>query len=179
MQESERNGQLFFYKGDMDCYTAADGTLVCPKNEGGNLDDCQRLVDAGCTYIKSECTDGAQGSSGNCYVYTNTYDCGYDQVVSTPVSERTFKCSGSVACMGTDCITTDFTQSTDFTKAAALLHVAQQASKDMTCTELTKTAMLPELKMWFAHSSADQDSNVKGCWRNSKLLRTTYQRQFR
>ena len=36
--------------------------------------------------------------------------------------------------MGTDCITTDFTQSTDFTKAAALLHVAQQASKDMTCT---------------------------------------------
>lgn len=123
-----------FYKGDMDCYTAADGTLVCPKNEGGNLDDCQRLVDAGCTYIKSECTDGAQGSSGNCYVYTNTYDCGYDQVVSTPVSERTFKCSGSVACMGTDCITTDFTQSTDFTKAAALLHVAQQASKDMTCT---------------------------------------------
>ena len=118
----------------MDCYTAADGSLVCPKNEGGNLDDCQRLVDAGCTYIKSECTDGAQGNSGNCYVYTNTYDCGYDQVVSTPVSERTFKCSGSVACMGTDCITTDFTQSTDFTKAAALLHVAQQASKDMTCT---------------------------------------------
>lgn len=123
-----------FYKGDMDCYTAADGTLVCPKNEGGNLDDCQKLVDAGCTYIKSECTEGAQGNSGNCYVYTNTYDCGYDQVVSTPVSERTFKCSGSVACMGTDCITTDFTQSTDFTKAAALLHVAQQASKDMTCT---------------------------------------------
>lgn len=123
-----------FYKGDMDCYTATDGTLVCPKNEGGNLDDCQKLVDAGCTYIKSECTEGAQGNSGNCYVYTNTYDCGYDQVVSTPVSEKSFKCSGSVACMGTDCITTDFTQSTDFTKAAALLHVAQQASKDMTCT---------------------------------------------
>lgn len=123
-----------FYKGDMDCYTAADGSLVCPKNEGGNLDDCQKFVDAGCTYIKSECTDGAQGASGNCYVFTNTYDCGYDRVVSTPVAEKSVLCKGSVACMGTDCISTDFTQSTDFTRAAALLHVAQQASKDLACT---------------------------------------------
>lgn len=127
-----------FYKGQMECYKAADGTTVCPQNNGGNLDDCQKLIDSGCTYIKSECTEGAEGESGNCYVFTNTYDCGYDQVISTPISDQSYQCEGSVACMGTDCISTDFSQSTDFAKAAALLHVAQQAAKDLSCTGTDK-----------------------------------------
>ena len=123
-----------FYKGDMDCYTAADGTLQCPHNSGGVLDGCKSLADSGCVFIKGECTEQAEGASGNCYVYTNTYDCGYDQIVTSPISQKGMQCQGDIACLGDECVQEQYIQSTDFVQAAALLNVAQQASKDMVCT---------------------------------------------
>lgn len=123
-----------FYKGQMDCFVDASGNEQCFENNGGNLKACQLLEDTGCVYLSSECADGASGASGTCYVYTNTYDCGYEQIVSSPSVETETKCAGMLACTGSDCIDPDTKQSTDFTKVAALLNVAQQASKDMECT---------------------------------------------
>ena len=123
-----------FYKGPMECYKAADGSEVCLNNSGGNLDQCAQLAQSGCVYISGDCTDGAKGTSGNCYTYTNTYDCGYDQVVSSPISNKTTQCEGDLACTGTDCMDTDYSASQDFARVAAMLNVAQQAAKDMNCT---------------------------------------------
>jgi len=123
-----------FYKGKMDCFIDAQGNKQCFENNGGNLDTCKDLEDSGCVYISGECTDGAQGESGSCYVYTNTYDCGYDKLIDKVGGAETTECSGALACMGEECIEVDKTKSADFTRTAALLNAAQQAPKDMVCT---------------------------------------------
>lgn len=78
------NATFDYYQGQQDCWTGVDSTTVCPpKNEGGNLDECQELVNQGCTWVKTQCTEGAEGQvhKDNCYVNTVTYDCGKDITV--------------------------------------------------------------------------------------------------
>ncbi len=71
----------------MDCWTDPQGETHCPVNTGGNLDSCQKYEEnPQCGFISSKCVDGAQGSSGTCYVHEDTYDCGTD--VSVPTLKR-------------------------------------------------------------------------------------------
>jgi conjugal transfer mating pair stabilization protein TraN len=124
----------WYTKGETECFTAVDGSYQCIDNSGGKLDTCQDLINSGCGFISQKCEDYATGNSGTCYAYERTYDCGTDTLVDSVSSDKTTECSGSLACTGTDCVDVDYTQSEDFTKVAALLNVAQQASKDMQCT---------------------------------------------
>lgn len=124
-----------FYKGQMDCWTDPQGETHCPVNTGGNLNSCQMYEDnPQCGFISSECIDGAEGSSGKCYVFKDTYDCGTD--ISTPTLEKetTYQCGGPIRCMGDDCLDITKSQSTDFARASALLNAAQFMTQDMSCT---------------------------------------------
>ena len=76
----------------------------------------------------------AQGQSGLCYVFEETWDCG--GLASIPVLERTadLDCAGPVRCLGADCLDVTPEQSGDFARAAAALQSAQLAAGDMDCT---------------------------------------------
>ncbi|EAW8538336.1 conjugal transfer mating pair stabilization protein TraN [Salmonella enterica subsp. enterica serovar Typhimurium] len=124
-----------FYKGQMDCWTDPQGETHCPVNTGGNLNSCQMYEDnPQCGFISSECIDGAEGSSGKCYVFKDTYDCGTDISIPTLEKETTYQCGGPIRCMGDDCLDITKSQSTDFARASALLNVAQFMTQDMSCT---------------------------------------------
>ncbi|MCR9499346.1 conjugal transfer mating pair stabilization protein TraN [Vibrio vulnificus] len=124
-----------FYKGQMDCWTDPQGETHCPVNTGGNLNSCQMYEDnPQCGFISSECIDGAEGSSGKCYVFKDTYDCGTDVSIPTLEKETTYQCGGPIRCMGDDCLDITKSQSTDFARASALLNAAQFMTQDMSCT---------------------------------------------
>ncbi|HBC6255509.1 TPA: conjugal transfer mating pair stabilization protein TraN [Proteus mirabilis] len=124
-----------FYKGQMDCWTDPQGETHCPVNTGGNLNSCQMYEDnPQCGFISSECIDGAEGSSGKCYVFKDTYDCGTDISIPTLEKETTYQCGGPIRCMGDDCLDITKSQGTDFARASALLNAAQFMTQDMSCT---------------------------------------------
>lgn len=124
-----------FYKGQMDCWRDPQGETHCPVNTGGNLNSCQMYEDnPQCGFISSECIDGAEGSSGKCYVFKDTYDCGTDISIPTLEKETTYQCGGPIRCMGDDCLDITKSQSTDFARASALLNAAQFMTQDMSCT---------------------------------------------
>lgn len=124
-----------FYKGQMGCYTDSNGELQCPVNEGGELNSCTEYEqNPQCGYIKSECVEGALGDSGECYVFEDTYDCGYSTDIGTVHKGVEIQCAGPIRCMGTDCLDITYTQNNDFAKASALLNAAQFMAQDMACT---------------------------------------------
>lgn len=134
-QEVSVSADFGFYKGQMDCWTDVHGVRQCPVNNGGNLDTCKQYeTNPQCGFVSSKCTDGAQGASGQCYVNDVIYDCGSDVKVETTQSDTQYKCPGAIKCMGSECIDTTKTNSTDFAKVTALLNAAQYMSQDMTCT---------------------------------------------
>lgn len=125
-----------FNKGAMECWTDPQGAQHCPINEGTNLDSCTTLeANLRCGFISSECADGATGPSGQCYVFTDTYDCGTDVTVPTLEKNTEYRCGGPIRCMGTDCLDVAKAQSTDFARATALLNAAQFMTQDMQCSE--------------------------------------------
>ena len=129
------NANFGFYKGQMDCFTDANGQIHCPVNEGGNLDSCEKYAsDDKCGFISSKCVDGAVGQSGLCYVNDVVYDCGEDVEVTDKVKETTYNCPGDIACLGSECVDTSTTVSTDFAKVTALMNSAQYMVQDMACT---------------------------------------------
>ena len=130
------NANYDFYKGKMDCWTDIHGNLQCPENNGGALDKCAKLEERGCQFISSQCSDGALGASGNCYVVDATYDCGEDVVIKDTEQKEQTVCKGDISCMGEDCIGITETQSQSFAKATALMNSLQYMAKDMQCTGL-------------------------------------------
>lgn len=134
-QEMTLTTDYDFYKGEMDCWIDPNGNRQCPDNVGGNLDDCKLYEeDPKCTFIKSECVDGAAGASGTCYVTEMTYDCGEDVLVSDTESETNYQCPGDIACMGNECIDTSHTVSNSFAEVTALMNALQYMTQDMECT---------------------------------------------
>jgi conjugal transfer mating pair stabilization protein TraN len=124
-----------FYQGQMDCWTDPQGQLQCPYNAGGVPTDCAALeTDPSCGFLQSRCVQYAQGESGLCYVFEETWDCG--TLASIPVIERTtnLDCAGPVRCLGADCLDVTPEQSGDFARAVAALQAAQMAASDMDCT---------------------------------------------
>lgn len=128
-----------FYKGQMDCWIDANGNRQCPENVGGKLDTCKQYEEnPECQFIRSQCTEGASGASGTCYVNDVVYDCGKDVPVTDKWADTQYKCPGDIACMGNDCIDTQTGVSTDFAKVTALLNAMQYMTQDMTCEGMTE-----------------------------------------
>lgn len=120
--------------GAMDCYIDINGNEQCIDNEGNILNSCTEYEeDPGCDFIKSECTDGATGETGICYVYTDTYDCGTDVEITDTLVEEEVVCAGDYSCPEGNCIGTDAQLNTSFNAAAAALQAAQFAMQDMDC----------------------------------------------
>lgn len=139
-QEVKVDAKFDFYKGQMDCWEDTGGNIQCPDNDGGNLNSCTGYEeDSSCGFIKSKCVGNASGPSGECYVFEDTYDCGEDVDLTTTESNTTYECAGEVRCMGSECIDPNKTQSSDFGKAAAMLHTAEFMAGDMECTEMDGT----------------------------------------
>lgn len=124
-----------FYKGELDCFEDITGELQCHTNTGGHLNKCKKYEDnPSCGFISSECLDGAEGGTGECYVHIDKYDCGISLPVEGVEATTEISCPGEIACLGTDCLELTEGKSEDFSKAAAMLHVAQFATQDMSCT---------------------------------------------
>jgi conjugal transfer mating pair stabilization protein TraN len=128
------NAECRFNVGAMDCWVDPAGVTRCPSNAGGVATDCAALeADPACGFIKSTCVDGATGTSGACYVYEDTYDCGASVAVPTLERLARMDCAGPVRCMGDDCLLPETEQSADFARAAAALQAAQLMAMDGEC----------------------------------------------
>ena len=117
------------------CWIDPYGNQQCLENLGpDNYEQCAELEsNSSCGFIKSECTEGAEGSDGRCYVWTNTFDCGYDVTIPSVGSDTSYNCPGALSCMGDECITIKKEESKDFARVAGLLQAAQGVSNDMNC----------------------------------------------
>jgi len=124
-----------FYKGDLDCYVDAQGVRRCPTNEGGNLESCQQYEEnPSCGFISQSCVEGASGEKGECYAYSEIWDCGYDVTYPTVINTgQTIDCPGGARCMGSECFDNSNVKSGDFAYAVAMLQVAQFAEHDLDC----------------------------------------------
>lgn len=113
------------------CFTGADGIERCVSGEAGN--ECAALEQrAECAFVESQCIDGAEGDSGTCYAFSETWDCGYD--VEVPGSEtRTMSCGGPIRCMGDECVSQVRETNPDFVQASATLTGVQYMAMDMAC----------------------------------------------
>jgi len=123
-----------FNKGEMACWTDAQGVEHCPTNEGGAVSSCEKYEkDPNCGFVSENCVEGAQGESGNCYVSDETWDCGYDADVPTVSSDTSYTCEGEIRCMGDECASPNKEQNKDFARAAAALQAAEAVRQDATC----------------------------------------------
>lgn len=114
------------------CWTDTTGThCLSQPAQGTPPTTCASLETQGCAFIKSQCLDVL--ASGTCWDSIDTYDCGQQVGIPGIQSSTSQQCSGPIRCMGEDCVTPNRTQSTDFTKAVALLNSAQQMAMDMSC----------------------------------------------
>lgn len=128
---------------ELDCYEHTVGVddngelvkeTVCPgQNTGTNVDSCQRYVEQGCAFVKSECLDEMSGDSGNCYATELTYRCNNDPQTFLKESTETVTTCDGLTCYGDDCITSETSDNTDFEKAVALLDAATYMANDIEC----------------------------------------------
>ena len=128
---------------EMDCYEHTVGvddngelvkeTVYPGQNTGTNVDSCQRYVEQGCTFVKSECLDEMSGDSGNCYATELTYRCNNDPQTFLKESTETVTTCDGLTCYGNDCITSETSDNTDFEKAVALLDAATYMANDIEC----------------------------------------------
>lgn len=165
-QELTIEANYNYYKGDQGCWQGLVGfddngkpiyEEVCGGPvEAANLDTCEELVNKGCTFVKSQCTEGMTGDSGTCYMNDVTYDCGgsgklcpagqvdtcyYGDVPYTccnetkkgnDIQKTTYSCQG-IACAGEECLDVDRTYNTNFGKVSALMQMVDYAGEDLGC----------------------------------------------
>lgn len=136
--EYKITGDCGFNKGQMDCYTDAQGNRQCPENDGSVKDSCAKYEnDANCGFVSSQCVGGAEGDSGHCYVNEETWDCGYNQSVPTVEKEETYSCDGEIRCMGGECTKQNSQTSDDFSRAVGALQAADAIQMDATCSQVS------------------------------------------
>lgn len=122
-----------YYKGDVE-WTGPNGETSTETGAGGDLDKCEKYVEQGCTFMRSECTEGAKGESGTCYIADVTYDCGEDVPVKDTEISTEYDCPGEASCMGEECI--NLVRDPDnesFAQVSALLNSLQYMGQDMEC----------------------------------------------
>jgi conjugal transfer mating pair stabilization protein TraN len=84
-------------------------------------DDCQELIDRGCTQVGSDCVDRLP--SGACDLNERTYSCQTSPAVQT---QRTV-CDQAAFCQGGNCFDTSHPADQDFGKVLATLEAAREA----------------------------------------------------
>lgn len=130
------NSQCNFNVGQMDCWIDPYGNEQCPFNDGKIRTTCDEFKNnPQCGYISTKCVDGAQGATGQCYVYEDIYDCGYTTNIPTYTTSSEYSCAGPIKCMGDECLDIGRESSEDFAKAAGLLNAAQMMAQDMSCSD--------------------------------------------
>lgn len=114
-------------QGEEQCYTQT------PENTDG--DNCSALeATPECAYLGRECLEGAMGDGGHCYVYEETWDCGYDVSTPTYSSSEVTTCEGQIQCVGESCIRQDYEAGDDFAHAVAAMTAVNGIATDSECT---------------------------------------------
>lgn len=127
-----------YWKGQMDCWTGADGQEHCPTIDTLQESDCIEMEkNPSCGFISSECADGGMDEYGTCFVQTETWDCGYDQAVPQTSETTSTQCAGPIRCMGGECVNQEPEVSGDFYRAAAALDAAAYIGEDGNCGNAT------------------------------------------
>ncbi|EGR0468570.1 hypothetical protein FG064_16360 [Vibrio cholerae] len=123
-----------FNEGEF-CSTDMNGVETCFDNDTVERDQCKKYEeDPTCSFVKSECVEGAQGASGNCYVQEDTFDCGFTATTGTPTEENVLLCDGKLQCVGESCYSSMRDgQNEDFSKVSAYLEMLKFARSDMQC----------------------------------------------
>lgn len=130
-----------FYAGE-GCYLDRDGNEICteiPRLEGGGeLTDCSKYEEnPQCSYVSTECIDGTEGSTtGDCYMQSETWDCGEWVDVTDYESEENVQCNGEFLCQGDSCGDVADTKSSSFNRAAAMLQAANFMAMDGVCDDI-------------------------------------------
>mgnify|MGYP000400233822 CR=1 FL=1 len=124
----------FSNQGPPPCYTNALGEEVCPEAGGAPANHCKSYEDnPECAFVSRSCQLGGLSSSGECAVYEQTFDCGYDIDITQETEETTIECAGPVRCMGLECVDDTSTTSDSFGKATALFQSAQMIQEHGNC----------------------------------------------
>lgn len=130
----EVSSNCLFNEGEI-CFTDMDGNETCFDNDTVDRNGCEKYEEnPSCSYIKSECVEGAMGDSGLCYVQEDTYDCGFTASTGTPSEEEVLTCDGQLQCVGENCYSSVRDEANgDFGKVNAYLEMLKYARSDMTC----------------------------------------------
>ncbi|EPP5738656.1 conjugal transfer protein TraN [Vibrio cholerae] len=117
------------------CSKDLNGVERCFDNDTVDRNQCKKYEEnPTCSYIKSECVEGAEGSSGHCYVQEDTYDCGFTASTGQPKEEQVLRCDGKLQCVGENCYSpVRDGANEDFGKVNAYLEMLKYAKADMTC----------------------------------------------
>jgi len=102
------------------CWKYVD-TYLCP---GGSADECQPLVDKGCTLVRQTCRQTL--ADGSCAMYDNYYDCGSGPPPPPP-DPSTQLCDTAPYCINGICYDTSRPADRDFTKSVAIMELAREA----------------------------------------------------
>lgn len=123
-----------FNEGEI-CWENMSGEEICIDNDTVERNTCEKYEnDPTCAYIKTECVEGAQGASGNCYVQEDTFDCGFTVNDGTTAEEDVVICDGELQCVGETCYNLERDLPNDeFAKANAYLEMLSWARNDMKC----------------------------------------------
>lgn len=130
-----------FYAGE-GCYFDRDGNEVCqtvPQMPGGGtITDCEQYeADPQCSFVRDECVGGMEGAeTGNCYIQSETWDCGTWVDVPDYQANQNVQCNGTFLCQGDDCSDVETTTSGSFNRAAAMLQAANFMAMDGVCDEV-------------------------------------------
>lgn len=123
-----------FNEGEL-CWKDMDGNENCFDNDTQSRNTCEQYEqDPTCSFVKTECVEGAEGSSGECYVQEDTFDCGFTVNNGTTAEEDVVICDGELQCVGESCYSPNRDQANDdFGQANAYLEMLKWAKNDMDC----------------------------------------------
>ncbi len=122
-----------FHLGNLQCFYDTQGDLQCFENSGGRENGCVDQESRGeCAYVGASCLTSTLGSSGQCYAWEETWDCGYE-TGGVQGTTRTLECGGPIRCMGDECLTASAEVNADFVNAATQLEAMQYGAMDFEC----------------------------------------------
>lgn len=130
-----------FYSGE-GCFFDRDGNEICQTvpqvSGGGSFSDCKKYEDdPQCSFVSDECVGGSEGTeTGNCYIQSETWDCGTTVDVPDYQASQNVECNGSFLCQGDDCSDVANTESGSFNRAAAMLQAANFMAMDGECDDV-------------------------------------------
>ena len=123
-----------FNEGEL-CWKDMDGNENCFDNDTQSRNTCEQYEkDPTCSFVKTDCVEGAEGPSGKCYVQEDTFDCGFTVNDGTTAEEDVVICDGQLQCVGESCYSPHRDLANDdFGQANAYLEMLKWAKNDMDC----------------------------------------------